>query len=68
MPYLRMFLGEQQLDEIFISDVFVESVLGNHFVEEEKKILLDKHAILIKRTKIDPSFDLHPPHTKALDK
>lgn len=60
MPYLRMFLGEQQVDEIFISDVFVESVLGNHFVQEEKQRMLEKHATTIKKAKVDPSFDFHP--------
>lgn len=60
MPYLRMFLGEQQVDEIFISDVFVESVLGSHFVQEEKQRMLDKHATTIKNAKVDPSFDFHP--------
>jgi hypothetical protein len=33
MPYLRMFPGEKQLDEVFFSDVFVDSILGNHFLQ-----------------------------------
>ncbi len=61
MPYLRMFLGEQQVDEVFISDVFVESILGKHFLQEEKEIMLHKHATIIKDAELDPSFDVFPP-------
>jgi hypothetical protein len=61
MPYLRMFLGEKQLDEVFFSDVFVDSILGNHFLQEEKEIMLHKHAIIIKDAELDPSFDMFPP-------
>ena len=61
MPYLRMFLGEKQIDEVFISEVFVESILGNHFVAEEKQIMLDKHAGAIKNAALIPFFDFLPP-------
>lgn len=60
MPYIRMFLGEQQIDEVFISDVFSESVLGNHFIGEEKQRMLDKHAMAIENTEVTPSFDIYP--------
>ena len=61
MPYLRMFLGEKQVDEVFISDVFVDSILGNHFLQEEKELMLHKHATSIKDAEFDPSFDMFPP-------
>ena len=61
MPYLRMFLRDQQIDEVFISDVFLESVLGSHFLEEEKNIMLKKHSI--KNKEADFSFDVYPPNT-----
>ena len=56
-----MFLGGKQVDEIFISDVFVESILGNHFLQEEKQRMLDKHAATIKEAESDPLFDMYPP-------
>ena len=65
MPYLRMFLGHTQVDEIFISDVFVESVLGNHFLEEEKQRMLYKHADTIRNVELDPLFELFPPSNNA---
>ena len=61
MPYLRMFLGHTQVDEIFISDVFVESILGSHFIKEEKQRMVLKHAATIKNVELDPFFDLFPP-------
>ena len=61
MPYLRMFLGEKQVDEVFISDVFIESILGNHFLQEEKDIMLHKHAITINDAEPKPTFDVFPP-------
>lgn len=64
MPYLRMFISEQQLDEVFISDVFTDSVLGNHFIQEEKQRMLDKHDITIKENGMLPYFDLDPPLAK----
>jgi hypothetical protein len=64
MPYLRMFLGEKQLDEVFISDVFVDSILGNHFLQEEKELMLHKHATAIKDTELNPSFDVFPPSAR----
>jgi len=44
MPYLRMFLGEKQVDEVFISEVLLNSVLGNSVIEEEKQEMLRKHG------------------------
>jgi hypothetical protein len=64
MPYLRMFISEQQLDEVFISDVFTDSVLGNHFIQEEKQRMLDKHDVTIKKIGTLPYFDLDPPMVK----
>lgn len=64
MPYLRMFISEQQLDEVFISDVFTDSVLGNHFIQEEKQRMLDKHDVTIKKNGTPPYFDLDPPLAK----
>jgi len=66
MPYLRMFLQDQQIDEVFISDVFLESVLGNHFLEEEKNIMLKKHAMVKRNTEAEFSFDLYPPNADHL--
>ena len=63
MPYLRMFLGEQKMDEVFISEVYLESVLGNHFVEEEKQKMMEKHAITIKNVNMPLSFEIYPPST-----
>ena len=61
MPYLRMFLGHTKVDEVFISHVFVESILGTHFLEEEKQRMLNKHADTIRNVELDPMFDLFPP-------
>ena len=61
MPYLRMFLGQTKVDEIFISGVFVESILGNHFLEQEKQKMLLRHADTIRNVELDPFFDLNPP-------
>jgi len=44
MPYLRLFLGEQQIDEVFISEVLLNSVLGTSIIEEEKQEMLKKHG------------------------
>jgi hypothetical protein len=46
MPYLRMFLNEQQIDEVFISEVLLNSVLGASIIEEEKQELFKRHAKL----------------------
>lgn len=56
MPYLRMFLGEKQIDELFISEVYVQSVLGHHFIEEEKQRMRDKHVMSIRNAQTDPLF------------
>jgi hypothetical protein len=46
MPYLRMFLNEQQVDEVFISEVLLNSVLGASILEEEKQELFKRHSKL----------------------
>jgi len=46
MPYLRMFLEEQQIDEVFISEVLLNSVLGTSIIEEEKQEMIKKHSKL----------------------
>lgn len=53
-----MFLDEQLVDETFISEVYLQSVLGNHFIEEEKQKMLEKHATEIPRSAVIPSFTL----------
>ena len=56
MPYLRMFLGEQQLDEVFIPEVILNSVIGTHSLEDEKKCLLQKHAVALRNSETKPVF------------
>ena len=58
MPYLRMFIGEQQIDELFISEVYLQSILRNHIIEEEKEKMLQKNKLLFRNTEIIPSFTL----------
>lgn len=57
MPYLRMFLGEQQIDEIYISEVLMNSVLSLHIVDEETKHA-EQHANLIRNATVQPIFYL----------
>jgi hypothetical protein len=56
MPYLRMFLGDKQVDEVFISEVYVQSILGNHFIEEEKQRMRDKHVLAIRNAQTEATF------------
>ena len=56
MPYLRMFLGEQLLDEVFIPEVILNSVIGTHSLEDEKKSLLQKHTIALRNSETKPVF------------
>jgi hypothetical protein len=56
MPYLRMFLGERQIDETFISEVFLNSVISLHIIDEEKQEMLHRHANEIQSSGIEPSF------------
>jgi len=58
MPYLRMFLGEQQIDEVYISEVLMNSVLSLHIVDEEKQSMLKQHANLIRNSEVQPIFYL----------
>jgi hypothetical protein len=61
MAYLRMFLGDQQVDAIFISEIFLESALGNKFIEVEKVLLLQKHAVMVQGKEAQLFFDVDPP-------
>jgi hypothetical protein len=54
MPYLRMFHGEQQIDEVYISEVLMNSVLSLHIVDEEKQSMLKQHANLIRNAEVQP--------------
>jgi hypothetical protein len=56
MPYLRMFLGERQIDETFISEVLLNSVLSLHILDEEKQEMLLRHADEILSTGMQPAF------------
>lgn len=56
MPYLRMFLDNQPIDEVFISDHLMQTVLGWNIVDEEKQKLQEKHSEIIKRTDLSLSF------------
>lgn len=56
MPYLRMFLGEKAIDDVYISESFLQSVISNHILEEEKQRMLDKHAPLIRTAFSTPYF------------
>lgn len=58
MPYLRMFVGEEQLDEVFIPEVLLAGVTGIHIVEEEKQDMLKRHADTIRRAETKPVFYL----------
>lgn len=58
MPYLRMFLGEQQIDEVYISEVLMNSVLSLHILAEEKQSMLKLHANLISKAEVQPVFYL----------
>jgi len=60
MPYLRMFLEEQQIDEVFISEVLLNSVLGTSIVEEEKQDLIKKHTKLADATRFVFFMDAMP--------
>jgi len=56
MPYLRMYLADQQIDETFISEVFLQSVLRNHILEEEKQKMLLQHKLVLGKATVMPSF------------
>lgn len=49
MPHLKMFLGEQHLDEVFIPEALMQQVSLNHLVEQEKQKLIEKHSTEIKK-------------------
>lgn len=58
MPYLRMLLGEQQIDEVFISEVLLNSVLSLYIIDEEKQNMLKRNASIIHNEKLQPVFCL----------
>lgn len=58
MPYLRMFLGEQQIDEVYISEVLLNSVLSLSIIDEEKQRMLKRQANAIRTAESQPVFCL----------
>jgi hypothetical protein len=58
MPYLKMFRGEDLIDEVFISDHLLQTVLGWSILEEEKQRMTEKHADALKRTSVAASFSI----------
>lgn len=58
MPYLAMYLGEEKIDELYISDFLLQSVIGQHIVAEEKKRLSDKHGMTIRNSGKTALFSL----------
>lgn len=58
MPYLRMFLAEEKIDEVYISEVLIQSVIGHHTIAEEKQKMLIKHDKLIGRSGNSPTFTI----------
>lgn len=58
MPHLRMFLGEQQLDEVFIPELLLQNFTLTSVVEQEKHKLAQKHIAKIKQAQQVPSFVL----------
>lgn len=56
-----MFLGQTKVDEIFISGVSVKSILGNHFLEQEKQKMRLWHTDTIRNVELSPFFNLNPP-------
>ena len=53
-----MFLGEQQIDEAYISEVLLNSVLSLHILDEEKQNMLKQHANSIRVANVQPVFCL----------
>ena len=62
VPAVGHIVGGSQL---FISDVFIDSILGNHFLEQEKERMLLRHADTIRNVELDPFFDLFPPSVNS---
>jgi hypothetical protein len=58
MPYLRMFIDNQQVEEVYISEMVLQTVLGNHSIAEEKQRIIDKHQALITQSGKQPSFTI----------
>ena len=56
MPYLKMFLGEQQIDEVFISEILLNSVLSLYIMDEEKQNMLKRNESIIRNEKLQPVF------------
>ena len=51
-----MFIENEQIDEVFISDHLLNSVLGWSILDEEKQKLKVKHADTLAKKKLTPSF------------
>ena len=58
MPYLRMFLGEKEIDQVLISELLLQSVIGHHTIEEEKERMREKYLAQIRNAGTEPVFTL----------
>lgn len=56
MPYLRMFLGERVIDDVYIPESLLQSVISTHILQEEKQRMIDRHAVAIRSSDLAPSF------------
>jgi hypothetical protein len=56
MPYLKMLLNEDIVDEVYLSDVLIQSIIGQHSILEEKERLLEKHATRLGKSTHHPVF------------
>ena len=63
MPYLKLFIRDRKLDETYISEALLQSVIGHHTLAGEKEKMLARHEAAISKTDIAPSFiiDNTPP-------
>ena len=66
MPYLRLSINGQVMDETYISDILVQSVIGTHIIEEEKQKMLEKHRPLISQPAAQFSFTTEQAAAPAL--
>jgi hypothetical protein len=53
-----MFLGEQQVDEVFIPEVLLNSISSLSFIDEEKQSMLQRNANAIRNATMQPVFCL----------
>lgn len=56
MPCLRMFLDEQEIDEVYIPEVLLNSVLSLSVIYEEKQNMLKRNANAIRSANSQPVF------------